>query len=78
VPNQAYVRNQLAITPGFKTNVGYVIEIEITQPVQAQIGVVASQGGAADVGGNQLNFLISPADRSSTFTYVLGSGRALQ
>ena len=77
VPNQAYARNQLAITPAFKPNVGYVIEIEITKPIQAQVGLVGSQGGAAVGGGNQLNFLIPPIDRSNTFKYVSGSGRAL-
>ncbi|MDO9053145.1 MAG: DUF637 domain-containing protein [Gallionella sp.] len=77
VTSQAYARNQLAITPGFKQDVGYVIEIEITKPIQAQVGLVGSQGGAAGGGGNQLNFLIGRADRSSTFKFVEGSGRVL-
>lgn len=77
VPSQAYARNQLAITPDFKQNVGYVVEVEITRPIQAQVGIVGSQGGAAGGGGNQLNFLISRDDRSSVFKYVPYSGRAL-
>jgi len=77
VPNQAYARNQLAITNEFKQNVGYVIEVEITKPIQAQVGVVGSQGGTAGGGGNQLNFMIPRDDRSSVFKYVQGSGRAL-
>ena len=76
VPNQAYARNQLAITPEFKENVGYVIEVEVTRSIQAQIGIVGRQGGAPG-GGNQLNFLIPRDDRSSVFKYVQGSGRAL-
>lgn len=77
VPSQAYARNQLAITPEFKQNVGYVVEVEITRPIQAQIGVVGSQGGTAGGGGNQLNFLMPRDDRSAVFKYVQGSGRVL-
>jgi hypothetical protein len=77
VPNQAYARNQLAITEGFKKDVGYVIEVEITKPIQAQVGVVGSQGGTAGGGGNQLNFLVPRDDRSSVFKYIPYSGRTL-
>jgi hypothetical protein len=77
VPNQAYARNNLAITPEFKRNVGYVIEVEIARPIQAQIGVVGRQG-AAPGGGNQLNFLIAPNERSGAFKYVPNSERALR
>ncbi len=77
VPSQAYARNQLAIAPAFKPSVGYIVEVEITKPITAQIGVVGSQGAAAGGGGNQLNFLVAAGDRSSVFKYVQGSGRAL-
>jgi len=55
---------------------GYVIEVEVTRSIQAQIGIVGRQGGAPG-GGNQLNFLIPRDARSSVFKYVQGSGRAL-
>lgn len=76
VPNQAYARNQLAITAGMKGNVGYVIEIEITKPINAHVGVVGPQGSATG-GGNQLHFILQAADRSGAFKYVPGSGRVL-
>jgi hypothetical protein len=76
VPNQAYARNQLAITPDMKPNASYVIEVEITQPVAAKVGVVGPQGTALG-GGNQLHFIVQPADRSSVFRYVPDSGKAL-
>jgi hypothetical protein len=76
VPNQAYARNQLAITSAMKPEAGYVVELKITQPVNAQVGVVGAQSGAAG-GGNQLHFLVNPADRSKIFEYVANSGRAL-
>lgn len=58
VTSQAYARNQLAITNEFKKDVSYVIEVEITKPVQAQVGVVGKQTGSVG-GGNQLNFVIA-------------------
>lgn len=45
IPNQAFARNNLAITNEFKKDVGYVVELEILKPVNAQIGVVGAQGG---------------------------------
>jgi filamentous hemagglutinin len=69
VPNQAYARNQLALTTGMKENVGYVIEVEITKPINAQVGVVGPQGSAAG-GGNQLHFIVPPRDRASVFRVV--------
>ena len=77
VASQSYARNELAITNEFKKDVSYVIEVEITKPVQAQVGVVGKQAGAAG-GGNQINFVIDPADRASIFKYIQGSGKALQ
>ncbi len=77
VPTQSYARNQLAITPDMKAAVGYVIEVEITKPVNAHVGVVGSQKGAVG-GGNQLHFIVSVEDRTSAFKYVDGSARSLQ
>ena len=71
VPNQAYARNQLAITSEMKPNAGYVVEVVITQPINAQVGVVGSQG-AAQGGGNQLHFVIPPQDRVSVFKVIGG------
>ena len=78
VISQAYARNQLAITNEFKRDVGYVVELQITKPTNAQIGHVGTQNsGAVGGGGNQLNFLITGGERASTFQYVNGSGRVL-
>lgn len=74
VPTQTYARNQLAITRDMKPNAGYVIEVEITKPINAQVGVVGAQGSAVG-GGNQLHFVIGAADRASVFKVV--GGRAL-
>jgi len=74
VPNQAYARNQLAMTESMKKNVGYVIEAEITKPVNAHVGVVGAQGQNVG-GGNQLHFIVPPKDRASVFKFV--GGRAL-
>jgi hypothetical protein len=71
VPNQAYARNQLAMTTSMKENVGYVVEVEIIKPINAQVGVVGAQDAAAG-GGNQLHFLIPPGERSSVFRVVGG------
>ena len=76
VSSQAYARNQLAITQNMKSNVGYVIRVEITRPVSAQVGVAGAQSGAAG-GGNQLHFVVPLNERSTTFKYVANSGRAL-
>lgn len=77
VPSQAYARNQLAITSEIKANVGYVVEVKVTQPINAQVGVVGVQPGAVG-GGNQLHFLVPPSQRGGVFEYVVGSGKALQ
>jgi Possible hemagglutinin (DUF637)/Pre-toxin domain with VENN motif len=68
VPNQAFARNQLAITPAMKLNVGYVVEVEITQSINANIGVVGAQGSAPG-GANQVHLII-PGDRSSVLKVV--------
>ena len=78
VPSQAYARNQLAITSEFKRDVGYVVELQITRPISAQIGYVGTQtAGQVGGGGNQLNFLITGGERASTFQYIKGSGKVL-
>ena len=69
VPNQAYARNQLALTESMKENVGYVVELEVTKPINAQVGVVGPQGSATG-GGNQLHFVIPPGDRATIFKVV--------
>lgn len=78
VPDLAYARNQLAITPGMKpiTTRLYVVDVEITKPINAQVGMVGAQG-AASGGGGQLHFFLPAAERSTAFKYVAGSGRGL-
>jgi hypothetical protein len=72
VPNLAYVRNDLAITPGMKSGDLYVVQVEVTQPVNAQVGIVGKQAGAGG-GGNQLHFNLPPNQRTSTFKFIGGS-----
>jgi len=76
VPNQAYARNQLAITSEMKRDVSYVVEVEITRPINAQVGIVGPQG-AASGGGNQLHLFIPDGQRGEFLKFVEGSGKAL-
>jgi hypothetical protein len=71
VPSQAYARNDLAITSPMKPDASYVIQVEVTKPANAQIGVVGEQPGAAG-GGNQLHFNFPPEQRAETFKFVGG------
>ncbi|GAB2795479.1 hemagglutinin repeat-containing protein [Dyella kyungheensis] len=71
VSNQAYARNQLAITSDMKADASYVIQVEVTKPIDVQIGVVGEQPGAAG-GGNQLHFNLPPGQRAETFKFVGG------
>ena len=71
ISNQAFARNNLAITNEFKKDVGYVVELEIIKPVNAQIGVVGSQGTATG-GANQLNFLFEQRNGGEFFKFVVG------
>ena len=77
IPDQAFARNNLSITPVFKNDVGYVLELEIVKPLNAQIGVVGSQGAATGL-ANQVNFMFSPRNGGDFFKYVGSNGRALQ
>lgn len=74
VPTQAFARNELAIIKGFKDDVGYVVELEITKPLNVQIGIVGPQSGAAG-GANQINFLFPQREGGEFFKLI--SGRAL-
>ena len=75
IPNQVFARNNLAITNEFKKDVGYLVELEIVKPINAQIGVVGSQGTATG-GANQLNFLFE--QRSGGEFFKLVSRKELQ
>lgn len=76
IPNQTFARNNLAITPAFKTDVGYVVELEIVKPINAQVGVVGAQGSATG-GANQLNFLFQQRNGGEFFKLVEGSAKVL-
>jgi hypothetical protein len=54
----------------------YVIQVEITQSINAQIGIAGAQKGAAR-GGNQLHFNLPPNQRTSVFQYVQNSAHGL-
>lgn len=73
IPSQAYVRNELAITSQMKSDVSYVIKVEVTQPVNAKIGIVGDQPGAGG-GGNQLHFNLPPEQRGRVLE-VIGAER---
>lgn len=69
IPNQNFARTKLAITEAFKKDVGYVVELEVVKPLNAQIGVVGSQGSAPG-GANQLNFLFEKRGGAEYFTVI--------
>ncbi|GAA4346844.1 hypothetical protein GCM10023165_31650 [Variovorax defluvii] len=76
VPNAAYARNQLAITSDLTEKSGslYVVDVQLTKPVNAQVGQVGAQGTAVG-GGNQLHFFVGRDHRASVFKVI--GGRAL-
>lgn len=78
VPNAAYAGNELAMTSALTGKAGqlYVVEIQVTKSINAQVGLVGAQG-AAPGGGNQLHFFVPRDSRSSIFKYVANSGRSL-
>jgi hypothetical protein len=78
VPNAAYARNKFAITSEMKSinSSLYVVDVQVAKPINAQVGVVGAQRSATG-GGDQLHFLVPPADRSSIFKFIVGSGRPL-
>jgi hypothetical protein len=52
-----------------KPDASYVIQVEVTKPVNAQIGIVGDQPGATG-GGNQLHFNLPPEQRAGTFKVI--------
>jgi hypothetical protein len=72
IPSQAFARNELAIIPSFKTDVGFVVELEIIKPLNSQVGIVGPQVGAIG-GGNQLNFMFEARHGGEFFKLVSGS-----
>jgi uracil-DNA glycosylase len=53
-----------------------VIKVEITQPINAQIGIVGEQPGATG-DANQLHFNMPADQRANVFRYVPDSGKGL-
>lgn len=72
VPNHACARGQLAIKSDMKRDVSYVIQVEITQAVDAQVGIDGKQPGAAG-DGNQLHFNLPREQRTDAFK-IVGDG----
>lgn len=52
-----------------KEDVGYAIQVEVTKPVNVQIGIVGKQPGDAS-GGNQLHFNMPPDKRNKVFKII--------
>jgi hypothetical protein len=52
-----------------KKDVGYVVELEVIKPVNAQLGIVGQQGSAPG-GANQINFLFPPREGAQFFKVV--------
>jgi hypothetical protein len=66
IPNVAYVRNELAVTPEFKSDVSHVQTFNIPEGVQLQHGTVGPQTCACTLypgGGSQVQIL-NYADRA--------------
>lgn len=69
VPTQAFARNNLALTPSMKTDVSDVVELWVTKPVNAQVGIVGAQAGATG-GASQLNFMFPRAQGGQFFEVI--------
>lgn len=69
VPTQAFARNNLALTPSMKADVSYVVELRVTKPVNAQVGIVGAQAGATG-GASQLNFMFPRAQGGQFFEVI--------
>jgi hypothetical protein len=66
IPDVDYVRNELAVTPGFKEEISHVQKFLIPEGVQIQVGTVGPQtwsGITYSGGGNQVQIL-NYADRN--------------
>lgn len=73
IPNVSYVRNQLAVTPEFKAEIGFVQQYEVKAGAQIQWGTVGSQfydGITYPGGGSQIQFLVPPSQRMNILTPV--------
>ena len=73
IPNVDYVRNDLAVTPEFKPNVGSVQSYEVAPGTPIQWGPVGPQtynGVTYPGGGSQVQILVPSAARSSVLTPV--------
>jgi hypothetical protein len=63
IPNELYVRNELAVKYGWKNEIGGIVEYEVTQPLPVREGPVGPQidlmiNRYLPGGGSQVNFNI--------------------
>lgn len=75
VPDQNYVRQNLAVTEQFKPDLERVVTYEVTQPLPANVGPVGPQidhatGAYLPGGGSQLQMTVPPADRMNYLKVV--------
>lgn len=76
----SYVRNDLAVTPEFKPEVGFVQRYEVAPGTQIQWGPVGPQthnGVTYPGGGNQVQILVPRAERSQVLKPI-GEPRGIQ
>lgn len=77
IPNEPYVRNQLAVKYGWKADISGVVEYEVTQPLPVRAGPVGPQ---IDLGanrylpgrGSQVNFNIPRTQSRMDYLNVIG------
>ncbi|MBZ5709404.1 DUF6531 domain-containing protein [Nannocystis pusilla] len=75
IPNQAYVRQQLAVTEEWKQSIERVVTYEVTQPLPAKVGPVGPQvdhatGAYLPGGGSQIEMVV-PRDKRMDYLRVV-------
>jgi hypothetical protein len=77
IPNELYVRNELAVKYGWKNDISGVVEYEVTRPLPVRAGPVGPQidFGANRYlpgGGSQVNFNIPRTQSRMDYLNVIG------